>query len=783
MINHDFSMDIIQSKNQQVMILRNPSLRRDFLFMACLVFLFFIGINKSYSQGVQGLVRDQASHQPLSGVQIDFLKKDSVLASVKTDDAGRFSFVTLTTGQVQLVLSAEGFESLLLDNVSLDGYTTHSLEFNLDRLAFEFEGVTVFAAQGVSDPGTQRITKEDLNTIPGNFDDPLRVAHSKPGIVPLNDQANHFSARGYSPVFNTWYLEGLQIANPNHTSNAGLLYDRPGQFGGGVNMFSAQILGSTDVYTGISPMAIHRTGGAAINLSLVETAKPEWRAKAGLIGFELGGGTAFGKGSVLDFNLRYSFTGLLANMGVDFGGEKIGFYDGVISYLSTGEKYKLKIFGWAGRSTNEFEHVEYGALLEQHKDFFDIDFGNTILGGGLRYDATISSSLFFRGGASYSTNMTSYSILGHYPTSVPNTNEDAQLSLVSSFADFTWQISDRFGMTSGLQVLVRDYKTEKFFSHPFGEVTSLRPYVLSTFSIASNLRMEAGIDVFSSLIKNNSITPGVRFTMRFYSDENNMLFAGYRRGATDIMQGEIFINKRRNGILDNFETGWELTGKKHNLGFTLYYQVMHNILVYLYSDPGNYISDFPYLGLAELPLELSFAARSQHYGAEGQWKYFDRKGWKMEVNQTYFKSGRATPDSALTSGRYDNRFTTNVALSKEVFKVKKDKNRIWNFSLRGLIHGGLREPTIDPGQSNLIDQTVFRYPGNFNQKLPLFKRIDLSVARIIAHPKVRWRYALEIQNAFSFTNIAYHYYDPFLERIESQEQLGIIPVLSVQASW
>ena len=49
--------------------------------------------------------------------------------------------------------------------------------------------------------------------------------------------------------------------------------------------------------------------------------------------------------------------------------------------------------------------------------------------------------------------------------------------------------------------------------------------------------------------------------------------------------------------------------------------------------------------------------------------------------------------------------------------------------------------------------------------------------------KVRWRYALDIQNVLGLTNVAYTYYDPYLKQVVDQQQLGLIPVLSVQASW
>src|SRR4029079_14743581 len=137
----------------------------------------------------------------------------------------------------------------------------------------------------------------------------------------------------------------------------------------------------------------------------------------------------------------------------------------------------------------------------------------------------------------------------------------------------------------------------------------------------------------------------------------------------------------------------------------------------------------------------------------------------------------------VSPGRFNGKFAAYILASKEIVHEKKGKNRIWNFSLRYLAFGGLWEQTIDKNLSAIEENTVYAQPGNFSNQLPTYNRVDFSISRTIAYPKIRWRYALDVQNVFGITNAAYHYYDPFLNSIETQDQLGIIPVLSVQASW
>ena len=103
--------------------------------------------------------------------------------------------------------------------------------------------------------------------------------------------------------------------------------------------------------------------------------------------------------------------------------------------------------------------------------------------------------------------------------------------------------------------------------------------------------------------------------------------------------------------------------------------------------------------------------------------------------------------------------------------------------MRGMLNGGIRAQTIDIEASAELERTVFSNPGGYHERLPAYKRVDASISRTIANEKAKWRIALDIQNVLSMSNVAYEYYDPFLERIETQEQLGIIPVFSVQVSW
>src|SRR5690606_41813152 len=94
------------------------------------------------------------------------------------------------------------------------------------------------------------ITNEQTLRYAATYLDPARVVSSLPGVALAHDQANGIVVRGNGPNTTQWKLEGVEIVNTNHFSNAGTFSDRATQTGGGVNILSTQLLGTSNFLTG-----------------------------------------------------------------------------------------------------------------------------------------------------------------------------------------------------------------------------------------------------------------------------------------------------------------------------------------------------------------------------------------------------------------------------------------------------------------------------------------------------------------------------------------------------
>ncbi len=96
---------------------------------------------------------------------------------------------------------------------------------------------------------------------------------------------------------------------------------------------------------------------------------------------------------------------------------------------------------------------------------------------------------------------------------------------------------------------------------------------------------------------------------------------------------------------------------------------------------------------------------------------------------------------------------------------------------RILYLGGLREAPIDAPLSSAVGSTQYNYQNGYSLQLPDYFRTDLRLSWRKNKPGYTRTFSLDIQNVLNTQNVAYHYYDTFLQDVKTKYQLGIVPVL------
>ncbi len=246
----------------------------------------------------------------------------------------------------------------IVENDSLD-------EYSLDEF--------IFYSERSIDSKKMDIRKGDFKRMAASFDDPTRLLMHYPGFSADNDQANEVIYHGLSSSLMTWQLNGIDIVNPNHLSNAGNGSDLSSLGAGGVNMMSGNIINGYQFQSPTSANFLTTGLGGGINIDIDSLQKNY--VQLSVLGLE--SGWKLKKNNWQAFaNYRYSFTGLLSDFGVKFGNEDIRFNDLVVGLGRFTKKSKFTLNYLTGQSSNEHNANTSNPLVQ--KDFLDIDYNSKI---------------------------------------------------------------------------------------------------------------------------------------------------------------------------------------------------------------------------------------------------------------------------------------------------------------------------------------------------------------------------------------------------------------------
>lgn len=782
--------------------MKNPSARRGFVLAFSFVFSLLSGISlTAQTVTISGRVSEVNTTSPLVGATVLLVGQDSLdTYGTTTGPRGEYQLQTEQPGRYRLEVSYLGYvprrESVLLGSgpaTNRDFTLIHDPDLTLNVVE-----VTFPAADVTVNPLQRSVRLEAVRRLPATFYDPARLLALTPGVVQTNDQANHLSVRGNSPNRNLWRLNGLAIVNPNHTANAGTQNDLPTLSGGGVNALSAQLLDNSTFYAGGLPASYGNATGGTFDMRLRpgNTQRAQHQLQAGFIGFDVATEGPFSpgrenSGSYL-FNYRYSFTGLLADLGADFGGEEIRFQDfsGHI-YQPVGERGELSVFGLWGASSNRFD----GNLSEPetNKDFFDIDFVSRLGIGGFTYDLATNSGKFEIGAAWSGVNHEREQRLAMEETVI----EDFTLTQerITARAQYVWGGSDYFSLAIGAEWL-REENEFQFFDLPESTIDLAAPFAeyrnrFEKFGLRAGLRYS----LYYARGRDAAMLLEPRLQFSYFGNRSVWSLTAERTSnvpTTNMIQSP-FIGIADDWISANhqLDLSYQLAvGKRDRLTTSLYYQFTPDesgILATLdfSGESFGFVTANDLVGLEGFFIERAYNVRS--YGLELSYQRpIERDRPYFNLNLALFRSQFQTPENFLLaekewrSGRFDRNFIFQGIVGKEWSgNNRKGKVRAYGINAALTAAGGERflpiylgtnapEPQFDPGR---------------NDRLPAFIRPDLRLYRRKHHRKVTTTLALDIQNLIGRTNVAFRFYDPFLDRVEDQEQLSFIPVLSYRLEW
>ena len=743
---------------------------------------------------LMGQVVDVRAFGPIPGASVALIPGNISLTAT-TDSTGHFRIAGIPVGHYALRVSFVGYDTLEVPELWLRAGKQVEQHLELSHAASQLGSVTVsaMARERLSTLGFLPFTVEQSLRWPATFFDPARLVAALPGVVNANDQANHLIIRGNSPNSNAWTLEGVEIVSPNHTGNAGTASDLPTLSGGGVNVLSAQMLGPSQLFTGVLPIANDNALGGIMDMHLRNgnTREQEWTAQAGLLGIDLATEGPIGKSERSSYlvNYRYSTVGILGALGVDLGDEAITFQD--LSFhvtLGVGKRGEVHLFGLGGNSSNVFEAVHDTTEWEVDKDSRNIDYSSRMgaVGGSIRVPlgerTTFISTVAM---SEIDQERTEERLLSDYSVGY---HSDVELSerKLSGMAQVDGAVGGRFRYTAGGSAMQRRVNTS---SDPDLIGWLVRPWLSGRWSFTDRLQATVGV-AWSYFTYNDdyALQPRATLEWRMAHDRNVALAYGVR---SQLPEWQVMRVGTSDELFNN--TGIGLTrsqdvvlGYDHpvddrlSLHIEVYYQQLYNVagITDTRSNPVSMVNtwDVPVYG----PLDISGDATNT--GVELSARHSFANNIFYQGNISLYRSQYKDRSGAEQDSRWDGNYVGNLFGGKEFKKVKEDRVRTWGVSGRLNVAGGARELPINVRMSQAFGGTAY-FGDDWSEQLGSIYRIDLRVYLKHDRNGRTGMWSVDLQNVTNAQNPAFRYYDSRKREVITKYQLGIIPNLSYRIEF
>ncbi|MGB3465388.1 MAG: TonB-dependent receptor [Cyclobacteriaceae bacterium] len=786
------------------------------LIFSSLFFVPLVVSSQELTQTVRGEISEFGTGEAMPGATINVVGTDQGTTS---DATGKFS-LKLPLGYHRLVISFIGYQNQVVEELLVTAGKEIVLDILLKRSAIELADAQVSARALPLELSSRTISPEQVQRYAATFYDPVRLSVSLPAVSATNDQNNNVSVRGTSPAWNQWRLEGLEIASPNHLTNAGTFSDRPTQNGGGVNILSAQMLSDSKVLYGGFNASRGNALGAIFDMNL-RTGNESQRyhtVQASLIGFDLSTEGPFSDNSQASYlvNYRYSFTGLLGAMGVDFGGEEIRFQDISFTLNFPHKKGATKVFGLGGLSSNEFTGVDDFSEAEEEKDLFDISFSGKMMAAGVSNSTALNSKVRMDHTVIYSLNHSErserskdFNVLLTPATQSEGYNEN-KLSLRSLFSFTTSDVSElSIGMNAINYRYNLPYHFRTFSINPIQISTDVeasewlwQPFVNFNVDLGVHTKVEAGLN-FTNFKTSDEFTVEPRlFIKRYLGDAGSSVY--FRGGLYSQIQNYILrygtaldlavFSNKNNANLEMNKAAKFLVGYLTRIGdFTVnaeaFYDYYYDLPYFdgIFNLNSNRLgSSFSSFNVANEIIQVNFTDQEEASvkGIEFSVEKKITTGWYYLIGTTYYNSTFENPDGETYDSRWDGGFALNGTFGKEIdLKSKNNKQRSFNMNARVIYQGGFRRNAIDVAASNRQEGDVINTDFSYATRNPNYFRLDLRFAWRVEKENYTRTLSFDLQNATNYENFFFERYDSVAGEVVSSNQLGIIPLLTYRVEF
>lgn len=795
-------------------------MQRLLIFLCSSLFLLPFSYAQEFTQTIKGSVVDKDTQQPLIGATVMVKGTNSMIGS-QTDALGNYILEEVPVGRIAIQCQYLGYSPFESDEFIVSAAKEVVLDIALTESAVLTEEVVVTGTVYASEPinelavvSARSFSVEETERIPASVNDLGRMALTFPGVQQGSDDAeNDIIVRGNSSVGLLWRLEGIDIPNPNH-------FAKPGSSGGGITIFSAQLLSRSDFFSGAFPAEYGNalSGIFDVHFRKGNRTEREHRIKIGLLGMDFAteGPIKSGRASYL-INYRYSTLSVLNQLGFNLVGERTNndFQDLSFNIAWDGKDKKsfFTIFGIGGLSEERNLPIEAAAERDPSiANHWEDRIRASDMGAiGFTYRRLLNERSYLK---AVVTGMSSLITRDYDTLSITDERfnynlqryEDTRLSGVISY---NYKFNAQTRLKAGLQFHQVFYKSFKQTAprssssnitsgeqievdiNGNGTTQQLQTYAMISHKANEKLTLNGGFHFLQLFLNgSNSIEPrlslkynisprhtlgfayGIHskilpFAVYFYEAENEGGFRSTPNDKLDLIKAHHLVGSY------NF-----FSSKKLRFGAEVYWQRLWNVP----TNTTDQDSDFWLLNdqgsLPEFPLFSE--GKGQNYGIDLSLEKLFSNQFYFLVTASFFNS-EFEADDQVRNTRFNTRLASTYTLGRE-FQLKN--NGVLQAGFRVLFNGGFRYSPLDPVRSAQEARFIPLAGSEWSEQVDSYLRVDTRFSFRKEKPKYSYILSLDIQNATNRFNPHSVGYDAINNQLTFNRHTGgLIPVLSYQIDF